>query len=263
MAMDDDGLDVEADPRGMDLTVVVPAHNEAARLPRTIEALRAFAMCRPLRIEVVVVDDGSRDDTAGVARAAHGDFLLVRAVCLGANRGKGAAVKRGMEEARGRYVAFIDADLPYGLDGLDAAMARLAAGADVVIGARDLAASDRTVDYGPLRRLSGKIYSLLVNAWAVQGIPDTQCGFKCFRAGVARELFRRVTVPGFAFDVELLTLAQCWELRIERIPVRFTHSDDSRVRLVRDSVRMLVDLLRVRRRRARGRYRRPPGLTLD
>lgn len=100
---------------------------------------------------------------------------------------------------------------------------------------------------------------MLVNALAVDHIPDTQCGFKSFRTEIAKELFERVTLTGFAFDVELLTIAQCWGLRIRRIPVRFTHSDDSRLRLVRDSAHMFRDLIEVERRRARGAYDRRPG----
>jgi dolichyl-phosphate beta-glucosyltransferase len=243
----------------VDLSIVIPAYNEAERLPPTLAALQAFLATRPWRPEIVVVDDGSTDGTAAAAEAAG---FPLRVVSLGVNQGKGAAVKRGVGEARGACLAFVDADLPYAFDGFDLAMQRLAAGADLVIGGRDLPESSLVLGYSWARRLSGEVYSLLVNALAVHGIPDTQCGFKWFRTRVARELFARVTLTGYAFDVELLTLAQRWGLRIDRIPVQFTHSDASKIRLVRDSARMFWDLLKVTRRRARGVYdRRPDGGT--
>jgi dolichyl-phosphate beta-glucosyltransferase len=243
-----------------DLTIVIPAYNEEGRLAPTLRALQAFLADRAWRVEIIVVDDGSLDRTAAIARENVADPVLLRVVRLGANQGKGAAVKRGVAEAAGAFVVFVDADLPYSPEALDVAMERLAAGADLVIGGRDLPESGKVRDYTWLRRLSGKTYSILVNALAVRNIPDTQCGLKCFRAGVAKQLFERVTLRGFAFDVELLVLAQCWGLRIDRIPVKLTHSDDSRVRLVRDSARMLWDLLKISRRRASGAYERPaPG----
>jgi dolichyl-phosphate beta-glucosyltransferase len=241
----------------LDLSIVVPAYNEAERLPATLRSLRAFLAERPWRPEVVVADDGSTDRTVSAARAAAGTLPL-RVISLPVNEGKGAALRRGIAEADGARVGFVDADMPYALSGIDLAMERLDAGADVVIGARDLPGSSEVKGYGWTRRLSGKVYSVLVNALAVRGIPDTQCGFKWFRSSVARELFARSTVPGFAFDVELLTIAQLWGLRIDRVPVQFTHSDASRLRLARDSARMLRDLVAVNRRRSRGLYDRRP-----
>jgi dolichyl-phosphate beta-glucosyltransferase len=239
----------------VDLSIIVPAYNEAERLPGTLHALQRFLADRPWRPEIIVVDDGSSDRTVAVARAvaAAAPFPL-HVLSLGQNRGKGTAVKRGIGAARGAAVGFVDADLPYAFTGIDLALQRLADGADLVIGGRDLPGSSEVRGYTWGRWVPGQVYSLLVNALAVRAIPDTQCGFKWVQRQVARDLFARVTLEGFAFDVELLTIAQCWGLRIDRIPVRFTHSDDSRIRLARDSARMLRDLLKVSRRRARGVY---------
>jgi len=239
---------------GLDLSLIIPAYNEAARLPATLRTLQAFLVTRPWRTEIVVVDDGSTDRTVEVAQEELTSTFKFRIASLGANRGKGAAVARGVAEACGRNVGFMDADLSYELDGIDLAMKHLADGADVVIGARDLPSSHAMVDYATIRSLTTKMYSALVNGLAVVGIPDTQCGFKWFRAEAAHRLFARMTLASFAFDVELLALAQRWGLRIDRIPVRVTHSPDSRVRLVRHSTRMLWDLLRINRRLARGFY---------
>ena len=244
----------------VDLSIIIPAYNEADRLPPTLAAVGAFLRERPWRSEVLVIDDGSTDGTAAIAQKAAGPALpLLRVISLGGNQGKGAAVKCGVASARGAVIGFVDADFPFALDGIDLAMARLAAGADLVIGGRDLPGSSEVEGYGWARRMSGQVYSVLVNALAVERIPDTQCGFKWFRAVAARDLFARVTLSGFAFDVELIVLAQRRGLRIDRIPVRFTHSNDSKMRLVRDSTRMFWDLLTINRRRARGVYDPPPG----
>jgi dolichyl-phosphate beta-glucosyltransferase len=248
----------------VELSIVVPAYNEAERLPSTLHALQQFLAARPWPPEIVVVDDGSEDRTVAVAEgfAATAPFPI-RVLSLGRNRGKGAAVKRGIAAARGAFVGFVDADLPYAFEGIDVAMQRLANGADLVIGARDLPGSSAVRGYTWARWVPGQVYSLLVNALAIHAIPDTQCGFKWFRSRVAQELFARVTLEGFAFDVELLVIAQSWGLRVDRIPVRFTHSDDSRIRVARDSARMFRDLLKVNRRRARGLYGARPALGPD
>ena len=205
------------------------------------------------------MDDGSTDRTVAVAQAEATLTFPLRVVRLGKNQGKGAAVKRGVAEANGECIAFVDADLPYGSDAFDLAMKRFATGADLVIGGRDLAGGGTTVGSTWTRRVARRTYSRLANALAVRNIPDTQCGFKCFRAGVATPLFERVTLHGFAFDVEVLVLAQRWGLRIERIPVKLTHSFGSTVRTVRDSLGMFRDLLKIYRRRCRGAYDRPPS----
>ena len=239
-----------------DLSLVIPAYNETWRLPRTLAAIHAYLAERPWDVEIVVVDDGSTDGTPETARALAQVGARLRVVSLEHNQGKGAAVKHGVAEASAASIAIIDADLPYGFEAFDDAMERLESGADLVIGARDLPGSSEMAGYGLARRVAGQVYSVLVNALAVRDIPDTQCGFKWLRRAIAKELFARVTLTGFAFDVELLVLAQRWQLRIDRIPVRLTHSQDSRVHLVRDSARMFWDLLRINRRLARGDYDR-------
>ncbi|MGH7340796.1 MAG: glycosyltransferase [Candidatus Rokuibacteriota bacterium] len=240
-----------------DVSLIVPAYNEAERLPGRLRALGEFVATRSWRLEVLVVDDGSADRTAAAAAAESTAALKVRVVSLGVNRGKGAAVKRGVAEAGGGCVAFVDADHPYAFDAFDLALDRLSGGADVVIGGRDLPGSRVPDDYDRMRALSTRVYSVVANRLAVRGIPDTQCGFKWFRAAVAKPLFERVTLTGFAFDVELLALAQRWALRIDRIPVELTHFHGSKVRLARDAPRMFWDLLTINRRLSHGLYDRP------
>ncbi len=241
----------------LDLSLVIPAYNEALRLPETLaHAATALPRLAP-RSEIVVVDDGSADRTAEVVERTASAVPL-RLVRLGHNRGKGAAVGRGIAEARYPLVAFTDADCPYDLAQLAPMLEALVQGrADVAIGARDLPESEINRGYGALRLLSGKTLSWLTAV--VLGLPfrDSQCGLKAFRTEVAQRLFAVRTVNGFGFDFELLTAALANDLRVARFPVRLTHNDDSRIALVSDSMRMLRDLFCVRRHLKAGFYALP------
>lgn len=238
------------------LSLIIPAYEESRRLPTTLEkATRALAEITS-EAEVIVVDDGSRDATAQVAASFEGE-VPVRVVRFEANRGKGAAVSRGVREARHALVGFTDADCPYDLSALRPMLAAMSEGrADVAIGARDLAGSEINRGYGIARYVTGRSFSLLT--WLAIGLPfrDSQCGLKAFRADVAKELFALRTIDGFGFDFEVLAAAVAAGHRVERFPVQLTHNDDSRIRLVADSAQMAADLLRVRRNFRRGAYER-------
>lgn len=239
------------------LSLVIPAFDEAGRLPRTLATVAAALPRLADEVEIVVVDDGSSDDTAALAEGFASPVPL-RVLRLGRNRGKGVAVAEGVAIARHPLVAFTDADSPYDLDSLRPMLAALASGrCDVAIGARDLPASQINRGYGVLRYVSGQTFSLLT--WLAIGLPfrDSQCGLKAFRTDAARRLFAMRTVDGFGFDFELLATAIANGLVVERFPVRLTHDDDSRIDLVRDSLRMTRDLLHVRRNLRRDAYRFP------
>jgi len=232
-------------------SLIVPAFEEAERLARTLEVLRGASDLLRREVEILVVDDGSSDGTAAVA----GSFSGVRVLRLPENRGKGVAVSAGVRAASHDLIAFTDADCPYDLQALDAMFASIEAGeCDVAIGSRELAESEVNLGYGWLRRFSGKVFSWLT--WLVIGLPfrDSQCGLKAFRATTARKLFAMRTIEGFGFDFEILAAALTRGDRVVRFPVRLTHSDDSRIRLVRDSLTMASDLLRVRRALRRRAY---------
>jgi SAM-dependent methyltransferase len=236
------------------LSLIVPAYNEAERLPATLrhaaEALPRLAE----ESEIIVVDDGSTDATAAVAER-HPSPVPLRVVRLSRNRGKGAAVAAGIAVARHPLIAFTDADCPYDLERLRPMLAALTSDAtDVAIGARELADSEINRGYGALRLFSGRTLSVLTSV--ALGLPfrDSQCGLKAFRADVARRLFALRTVDGFGFDFEILTAALSNGLRVQRFPVQLTHNDDSRIELVRDSLRMARDLWRVRRKLRAGFY---------
>jgi SAM-dependent methyltransferase len=236
------------------LSLIVPAYNEGGRILATLrhasEALPRLAAAT----EILVVDDGSTDDTAAVAEA-FASQVPIRVLRQPRNRGKGAAVAAGVAAACHPFVAFTDADCPYDLERLRPMLGALQDGAaDVAIGARELEESEINRGYGALRHLSGRTLSVLTSL--ALGLPfrDSQCGLKAFRADVARRLFSVRTVDGFGFDFEILTAALHNGFRVQRFPVRLTHNDDSRIQLVRDSLRMARDLWRVRGQLHRGVY---------
>src|SRR5438128_1478205 len=193
------------------LSIIIPAFNEESVIAGTIaDVLEHF---RPF--ELIVVSDGSSDGTEEIVRQT-----AARLIRLEQNSGKGAAVRRGVAEARGDIIAFIDADMPYRLENLDCAIELVRSGAvDVAVGARDLPQSETDPSYPVQRRLAGRTLSLLIRVLLIRGIPDTQCGLKAFRGDVAKQLFEASRLNGFGFDFEVLYLAQSWGMRIARVPV--------------------------------------------
>ncbi len=231
----------------LDRSIVIPAYNEAERLPRSMAALAGHL--DPLTTEIVVVDDGSTDHTSAVADRLLEAWPHGRRIRLERNGGKGRAVRTGVLACTGRHVAFVDADSATDSRCLHDLFDALAT-ADVAIGSRALA--DSVVeDFHPDRALMGRAFNLLVRS--ATGVPwrDTQCGFKAFRTPVAKLLFALSTVDGFAFDVEVLDLANRLGLQAVEVPVRWHHVEGSKVRHMRDSVRMTADVVRATRSRHR------------
>jgi len=232
-----------------DLTVVVPAFNESARIDTGRERLERAVEDGAIdsdRTELIVVDDGSTDGTAVAAEEAFGDLANVVVLALAKNTGKGAAVRAGIERARAPIVAFMDADMA-----IDPWQVRLLAealsGSDVAIGTRSLPGSSADGDT-LFRNVMGKVFNGLVSSVTGIGIADTQCGFKGFRTPVARLLFASTVIERFAFDVELLYTARRFGLRIAKVPVHWRNVGGSRIRLLRDPMSMLSDLTRSRLR---------------
>jgi dolichyl-phosphate beta-glucosyltransferase len=237
-----------------DLSVIIPAYNEAARIPETLRRVGDFLDDRGGLCEVIVVDDGSADGTAEAAARARPDDPRLRVLPLGKNQGKGAAVRAGMQAAAGERLLFSDADLSTPIEDLRLLEAVLAGGADVAIGSRALEDSRVEVRQPWYRQTMGKTFNLFVQLLALPGIRDSQCGFKLFRREAARRVFRAQRLPGFSFDVEILFLARKLGYRVEEVPVRWINSPASRVHPVLDSARMLRDLFRIRWNWLRGRY---------
>ncbi len=242
------------------LSVVIPAFNEAARLPRTLGAIDRYFSSFSARspVEVIVVDDGSTDETAVCSEAFPAVSTMIRTLRHPVNRGKGAAVRTGFEASNGDRVLLSDADLSAPIDALPRLVER--GGPDsIVIGSR---AVDRRLLDPPqplYRDLMGRTFNLMVRALLLPGIFDTQCGFKLFPGPVARNLARVQTIDGFAFDVELLAVARAWRLEIVEVGVPWGHVEASRVLPVRHSFEMFRDLLRLFRRVRRGNAPYRPG----
>jgi dolichyl-phosphate beta-glucosyltransferase len=226
------------------VSVVIPAYNEVSRiLPTIFSTLHHFSAQR-LSHEVIVVDDGSRDHTAQLVREVARRLPSVRLICLPSNLGKGAAVRAGVRNATGELVLIEDADGATPIAEFSALRASIDAGADLAVGSRQPTEHTR-VERRLKRWIMGRTFALLVNGWAVPGIADTQCGFKLFKSDVARRVFALQTLNGFAFDVELLRLARALDFVVAEVPVNWEDVAGSKVNLVRDSLRMLWDVLRI------------------
>jgi dolichyl-phosphate beta-glucosyltransferase len=234
---------VTAAPR---LSVVIPAFNEAARLPAYLDEVIRFLDGRGEVYEVVVVDDGSTDGTAAAVRVLAASNPAVRLLPLGRNRGKGAAVRAGMLAATGRFRLFTDADGATPIAELKRLEPALAAGADIVIGSRALIDPAVSVSARPHRLAAGRVFSWLVGRLGIRGVADSQCGFKLFTERASIALFGALETAGFAFDVELLLRAQARGYRIVEVPVNWVDQQGSKVGVVLNGPGMLLQLLRAR-----------------
>lgn len=232
----------------MKLSLVIPAYNEAGRIGGTVTRVCEYLDRQPYDWEVIVVIDGGPKAAADEARAAAGSRANVRVIDYHLNRGKGYAVRKGFAVARGERVAFIDADLSLPIEGLDGMMARFDAGADVVIASRTAPGS--RVEGAPpaMRDVMSKLFNLAVQAAALPGFSDTQCGFKGFTAAAAKTIFSVARSDRFGFDVEALYLAKRHGFRIDELPVICRYHGGSSVNRVSDGVRMFADVLAIRRR---------------
>ena len=243
-------------PQTPSLSVIIPAFNEARRLPLFLPRVIAYLDERGQPYEILVVDDGSHDETAHAVRLAAHNCPQLRLIQLTCNMGKGAAVRRGMQAARGAIQLFADADGATPIEELERLEAALTDGADLAIGSRALASHhpDFTVHARWHRSLLGSLFNNLVRRLGVQQIADTQCGFKLFRQAVAQDLFAVSCVDGYAFDLEVLHIARQRRYRIAEVPVNWTDQPGSKVRPWRDGAGMLRELLAIQKRDAQGLY---------
>lgn len=244
------------EPRDLPVSVVVPAYNEQRRLPQSVRKILAWMRANPSVREIVLVDDGSSDETPAIARRFAAEDARVRAVSYWPNGGKGYAIRRGVLEASaGHAVLLTDADLSTPIEDLTVLLGALEAH-EVAIGSRALALSRIGEQQAAHRRWMGKTFNRIMRSLTGLPFPDTQCGFKLFSPEAAKRVFAEATIDRFAYDVEALLIADKLGFSIGEVPVRWDNSPDSRVRIVRDSFRMLVDVLRARLRHGRFRGRR-------
>ena len=233
------------------LSVVVPAYNEAGRLPDSLRRMREYLDAAGEEYEVIVVDDGSADDTYASSAACAATWPQLSVIRFPRNRGKGAAVREGMLAARGEHRLFSDADLSTPLDELPKLRAALAGDVQVAIASRALAESQIDVHQERRRELMGRTYNRLLQLLVLPGIHDSQCGFKVFTAQAAMACFGPLRTMRFGFDAEVLLRARGFGWRIAEVPVRWRHVEASRVNSVRDASRMLYDMILLRVRQGR------------
>lgn len=242
-----------------ELSVVVPAYNEEARLQATLDRIFGYLEGAGRAFEVVVVDDGSTDRTAPIAAACRDRDERVVLISVNPNRGKGYAVRTGMLAARGRLALLTDADLSSPIQELARLEEALSESVAVAFGSRDCPGARVEIRQSAFRERGGKLFNVFVRV--VTGLPyfDTQCGFKLFRLPEARALFETQRLERFAFDVELIYLAHKWGLGAVEVPVLWRHAEGSKVRFFPDGPRALADVVRVRLNDIRGLYQRPRG----
>ncbi len=234
---------------GLALSIVIPVFNEERNIAETLRRIAAYFSLRNLSWEVLVSDDGSTDGTGEAVRkfASENPRHLIRLVSSSPNHGKGFAARRGMLAASGRFVLFSDADLSAPIKEADKLIKALENGADVSIGSRGVRAKDCDVQQSLKRRFSGRVFNLFVRAFVLPDVHDSQCGFKCFTREAVQKLFPQQKLDGFCFDVEVLYLAKRAGLKVVEVPVMWSEGKDSKIRLVRDSIRMVKDMLLIKK----------------
>jgi dolichyl-phosphate beta-glucosyltransferase len=238
------------------LSIIIPAYNEQSRLPNTLEQVFHFLGKQSFKSEVIVVENGSADKTFEVAQKFAEQHKNLR-VIHNEEHGKGGAVQRGVREACGEYVFICDADLSMPVEEISKFIPPALKDFDIAIGSREAPGAVR-YNEPYYRHLTGRVFNMLIRLMVLPNLQDTQCGFKCLRAEVARDIFPFQTLTGWAFDVELLYIAYHHGYRILEIPIDWYFNADSKVRVLRDSWRMFIDLLVIRRNAKRGLYDRKP-----
>jgi len=233
-------------------SIIIPAYNEENRLPDTLEQVFRFLEGQSYTSEVIVVENGSTDKTFEAAQRFSGQHKNLR-VIHHEQRGKGGAVQRGVREARGEYVFFCDADLSMPVEEISKFLPPALNDFDIAIGSREAPGAVR-YNEPYYRHLTGRVFNMLIRLTVLPKLQDTQCGFKCLRADVARDIFPFQTLTGWAFDVELLYIALHHGYRVLEIPIDWYFNADSKINVLRDSRRMFLDLLVIRRNARRRRY---------
>ncbi len=234
------------------LSIIIPAHNEAERLPPSLQKIDTFLNAQGYQAEVLVVENGSSDKTLRIARDFAARMPNLR-VFHEEERGKGLAVKRGMLEAQGEYRFQCDADLSMPIEQVNRFLPPELESVDVAIGSREVSGAKRYDEPG-YRHLIGRMFNTMVRWILLPGLQDTQCGFKCFSAQVAEQVFPYQTLNGMSFDAEVLFIARQKGFQVQEVPIDWYFDPDSRVRLVQDSLRMALDLILIRLNAVRGRY---------
>jgi glycosyltransferase involved in cell wall biosynthesis len=234
------------------LSIIIPAHNEENRLPETLKQVFSFLQDQPYRSEVLVVENGSYDKTLEIAQSfteEHANLMVFHE----SGRGKGLAVRRGMIEARGEYRFMCDADLSMPITEVNRFIPPSLQDFDIAIASREAPGAIRYDEPG-FRHWGGRSVNLLIRALALPGLYDTQCGFKCFRAAIAEDLFSYQTMTSWSFDIELLYIARLRGYTILELPIPWYYKAETKVSPLKDAFQMLLDILTIRNNTRRGLY---------
>ena len=235
-------------------SIIIPAYNESGRLRPTLDQVLSYGQERGWDLEILVVDDGSRDNTTGIVREYGGRYPRVALLENPENHGKGFSVRAGMLHARGDVCLFTDADLSSPMTEAPKLFEAIAAGADIAIGSRWLRAELQREKQPLYRQLLGRIFNLLLRTMLGLNFADTQCGFKAFRRDAAQRLFPLQKIERWGFDPEILFLARKLGMRVAEVPVVWAHSEGTRLHPFRAGLRMFGDVVRIRWNSLSGAY---------
>ena len=239
------------------LSVVIPAYNEAQRITPTLRSVHAWLSTQSFSSEILVVDDGSRDDTRKVVTALAKEIPNLAVIESFPNRGKGHVVRLGMLTARGQLRLFMDADNSTPISELPKLLARIESGFDVAIGSRRAPGANQSIKPPWYRRAWSRIANRVVQAGLLEGIRDTQCGFKLFTAAAAETVFSRTRTAGWGFDLEVLALARKIGFGIAEVAVEWQDDRRTKINPIRDAIRITGEFLKIRRAFRRGEYDLP------
>ena len=231
----------------IDVSIIIPAKDEEKRLPVFLQEVIDHCHKSSLAYEIIIVDDGSSDHTSTVALDFKKIFNNLSVIRLDKNHGKGFAVKEGLLASIGRVALFLDADGSTGPEEIEKNLTFLNQGYDIVIGSRVMVEEGKLVQTRFYRKWMGSLFNFLVHAFLIQGIKDTQCGFKMFKRPIITPLFERVGLPGFGFDLEVLFLAHQMGFKVKEVAVNWKHVDGSKINLARDSYRMLLNIFYIKK----------------
>lgn len=228
------------------ISIIIPAKDEQKRLPHFLKKVIDYCQKSSYVYEIIVVDDGSKDQTTDVSLSLQKEFPSLKVMSLGTNHGKGYAVQQGFLAAQGEIVLFLDADGATPPEEIERHLYWFEKGFDIVIGSRVLRDGVSCVKTKAYRRWMGNVFNFFVSRMLIKGIKDTQCGFKMFRASVVPALFGSLHLEGYGFDLEILHLAQKKNIRIKEVAVNWSHIDGSKVDLFKDPLRMFCNIIQIK-----------------
>ncbi|MBD3314053.1 glycosyltransferase [Candidatus Woesearchaeota archaeon] len=235
----------------MGVSVIIPAYDEDTRLIPSLKSIVQYMDRQKIDHEIIIVDDSSKNPITHIKGLPNNHINILR---NSSNRGKGYSVRRGMLAAEKDHIMFTDSDLAAPIEELDKLMGYIEDGYDIAVASRNLEGSEIVVRQPLYRRLLGKGFPLLVNLLGLSRLKDTQCGLKLFTRDAARQLARLQTIDGFAFDAEIMHIAEKRGMRVAEVPVKWVDKEGSKVRIMKDSLSMFSDLIRIRINSWAGKY---------